>query len=55
MVPTTATGRAVRCFVMTLSFCVLPMVLSAADPVTSQPTGLRIEVKLGRSAVGEDA
>ena len=31
------------------------MVLNAAEPVTSRPTGLRFEVRLGRSAVAEPA
>jgi Putative esterase len=55
MVPTNAMGRIAHLGAVTLFSFLHSMVLNAAEPVTSRPTGLRFEVRLGRSAVAEPA
>jgi len=47
MVPTTALGCAIRVLVAVFTLLSSSMVLTAAEPVRSQPSGLRFEVMLG--------
>jgi len=55
MVPTNAMGRTAYFGAFTLFSFLHSMVLNAAEPVTSHPTALRFEVRLGRSAIAEPA
>jgi hypothetical protein len=55
MVPTNALGRTAYFGAFTLFSFLHSMVLNAAEPVSSHPTALRFEVRLGRPAAGEPA